>query len=98
MKNMLVRFYFFLLSYNSIDYNIALLYCPTDQPEMMRFENEKLREELERLKKVIGTGGQGANQKLLQENALLVSQVSLNTSLRVLAYHHLFTWGLILIS
>ena len=43
----------------------------------MRFENEKLREEMERLKKVLGPGPQGANQKLLQENALLVSQVGL---------------------
>ena len=74
---MLVCLYISSFFPSLVDYNIiALLYRPTDQPEMMRFENEKLREELERLKKVIGTGGQGANQKLLQENALLVSQVS----------------------
>ncbi len=48
---------------------------PTDQPEMMRFENEKLRQELERLKKVLGPGPAAANEKLLHENALLVSQV-----------------------
>ena len=55
---------------------ICFLISCSDQPEMMRFENEKLREEMERLKRVLGPGPQGANQKLLQENALLVSQVS----------------------
>ena len=47
----------------------------TDVPEMMRFENEKLREEMERLKRVLGPGPQGANEKLLHENALLATQV-----------------------
>ncbi|GAX79109.1 hypothetical protein CEUSTIGMA_g6549.t1 [Chlamydomonas eustigma] len=46
-----------------------------DVPEMVKFENEKLREELDRLKRVLGPGPQGANEKLLKENSLLISQI-----------------------
>ncbi len=55
----------------------SLSFLPSITPAWppVRFENEKLREELDRLKRVLGPGPQGANEKLLNENALLVSQV-----------------------
>jgi len=41
-----------------------------------RFENEKMREELERMKKIVGSGpGGAANERLLNENATLVNQL-----------------------